>query len=385
MMFANRMHRIGPSGTLATGDLAKKLISEGIDVISFALGEPDFDTPSHIVEAAKEALNQGFTHYTPTQGIPELREAIAEKSKKENEIPCTKENVMVTPTKFGIFASLLAVVEQGDEAIIPDPGFVSYFQVINFTGAKAIHVETSQNDDFRMLPSRIAEAITSKTKVIILNSPCNPTGSVATKEDMRGIADLAKDHDIYVITDEVYEKIIYEGKHYSIASLDDMFERTITLNGFSKSYAMTGWRLGWILASKEIIKEIKKIQQHSLTCAVSFAQKGGVAALKGPQKPAKDMVSEFKARRDLIVEGINSIPNLSCGLPKGAFYAFTKFDFDMSSVDFSKYLIENAHVAVTPGSAFGNNGEGYVRFSYATSRDNIKEGLKRVKKAISEL
>ncbi|UCG71146.1 MAG: pyridoxal phosphate-dependent aminotransferase [Thermoplasmata archaeon] len=384
-MFTNRMNRIGPSGTLATGDLAKKLISEGVDVISFALGEPDFDTPQHIVEAAKEALNQGFTHYTPTQGIPELREAIAEKSKKENEIPCNAENVIVTPTKFGIFASLLAVVENGDEVLISDPGFVSYFQVVNFTGAHAVNVETSQDDDFRLLPEKVSEVITSKTKAIILNSPCNPTGSVAKKEDMGGIADLAKDHNIYVITDEVYEKIIYEGKHYSIASFDDMFERTITFNGFSKSFAMTGWRLGWVLANEEIVKEIKKIQQHSLTCAVSFAQKGGVAALKGPKEPMRDMVKEFKARRDLIVDGINSIPNLSCRKPSGAFYAFTKFDFDMSSVEFSKYLIENAHVAVTPGSAFGKNGEGYIRFSYATSRDNITKGLKRVEKAVGQL
>jgi aspartate aminotransferase len=384
-MFAERMHRIGPSGTMATGDLVNRLRKEGVDVISFALGEPDFNTPRHIVEAAIEALNQGFTHYTSTPGIPELREAIAEKSKRENNIPCDASNVIVTPTKLGIFASLLALVGKGDEVIIPDPGFVSYFQVINFAGAKAVDIRLSQENDFRLLPGHVAEAITPKTKVIILNSPGNPTGSVATRDDLIGIAELAQDHDIYVLTDEIYEKIIYEGEHHSIASLNNMFERTVTLNGFSKSYAMTGWRLGWVLATEKIVREIQKIQQHSITCAVSFAQKGGVAALKGPQEPIQKMVAEFKARRDLMVEGINSIPGLSCSKPKGAFYAFTKFDFDMSSVELAELLIEKAHVAVTPGPAFGKGGEGFIRFSYATSREKIVEGLKRIEKVLAEL
>ncbi|MEE9152113.1 MAG: pyridoxal phosphate-dependent aminotransferase [Thermoplasmata archaeon] len=384
-MFAERMRRIGPSGTVATADLADKLKREGMDVLSFAIGEPDFDTPSHIVDAATEALNQGFTHYTPALGIPELREAIAEKSRKENKIPCDAKNVMVTPTKFGIFASLLALAGPDDEVVLPDPGFVSYFQVINFAGAKAVGVGVSHEDDFRLLPEDVAEAITPKTKVIILNSPSNPTGSVATKDDLKGIADLVVDHDLNIITDEIYEKIIYEGEHFSIASLDDMFERTLTINGFSKSYAMTGWRLGWVLACEKVVKEIQKIQQHSITCAVSFAQKGGVAALRGTQEPIKKMVSEFKTRMDLMVEGINSIPGLSCQKPKGAFYAFTKFDYDMSSIEFAKLLIERAHVAVTPGSAFGRRGEDYIRFSYATSRENITEGLKRIEKVLAEL
>jgi aspartate aminotransferase len=367
---------------MATGDLVEKLKREGIDVISFAIGEPDFTTPQHIIDAATDALNQGFTHYTCTDGIIELREAIVEKSKIENNINCAPSNVIVTPTKLGIFASVMALAQKGDEVILSDPGFVSNFQVINFSGAKSVCVKTLQENDFRLLPEDVVEAITPKTKIIMLNSPGNPTGSVATKEDLMGISDLAEDHDIHVISDEIYEKIIYEGEHHSIAALKNMFDRTVTLNGFSKSYAMTGWRLGWILASEKIVKAIKKIQQHSISCAVSFAQKGGVAALTGTQEPVKEMVLEFKARRDMIVDGINSISAFQCRRPHGAFYAFAKFDSEMNSVDFAKMLIESAHVALTPGSAFGTGGEGYVRFSYATSRKNIKEGLARVEKAL---
>ncbi len=383
MMFTDRICRVGPSGTLATADLVEKLKEEGIVCISFALGEPDFDTPPHVVDAAIEALKGGFTHYTPSAGIFDLREAIALKSKTENDIPCNPLNVMVTPTKLGIFNSVLTMLQKGEEVLLSDPGFVSYFQIINFSGAKAVSVRTTQENNFRILPEDIAESITPKTKLIMLNSPENPTGCVATKEDIKGIADLAKDHDLYVISDEIYEKIIYDGEHISIASMDDMFERTITLNGFSKAYAMTGWRLGWMVAPEKIIKEVIKIQQHSISCAVSFAQKGGVAALKGPQDTVKEMVAEFKARRDMIVDGLNAIPGLHCNVPQGAFYVFVRFDHDMTSVDFSKMLIEKAHVAVTPGSSFGMGGEGFVRFSYATSRENIKEGLKAIEKALS--
>jgi aspartate aminotransferase len=376
------MSRIGPSGTLATADLVDKLKREGIDVISFALGEPDFKTPQHIIDAASEAMNQGFTHYTCTDGIQELREAISEKSRDENNIQCKASNIIVTPTKLGIFASVMALAQKGDEVILSDPSFVSNFQVINFSGAKSVFVRTKQENDFRLIPEDVAEAITPKTKVIMLNTPGNPTGCVATKDDIQGISDLAKDHDIQVISDEIYEKIIYEGEHFSIAAFDDMFDRTVTLNGFSKSYAMTGWRLGWIIASEQVVKAIKKIQQHSISCAVSFAQKGGVAALKGSQEPINEMVSEFRARRDLMVEGINSISAFNCNVPQGAFYVFAKYDSDLSSVDFAKMLIEKAHVAVTPGSAFGSGGEGFVRFSYAASRENIKEGLTRIENVL---
>jgi aspartate aminotransferase len=382
-MFTDRICRIGPSGTLATGDLVDRLKKEGIICISFALGEPDFDTPKHIVDAAIDALNQGFTHYTPSAGIEELRDAISEKCKNENGIPCDPSNVIVTPTKLGIFNSVLTMTQKGQEVLLSDPGFVSYFQIINFSGAKAVSVGTTQENGFRLIPEDVAEAITPKTKLIILNSPENPTGCVATKEDIKGIADLAQDHDLYVISDEIYEKIIYDGEHISIASLDNMFERTITLNGFSKAYAMTGWRLGWMVAPQSIVQEVIKIQQHSISCAVSFAQKGGVAALAGPQDSVTEMVSEFRARRDMIVEGLNAIPGFHCNVPQGAFYVFVKFDHEMSSVDFSNMLIEKAHVAVTPGSSFGMEGEGFVRFSYAASRENITEGLKAIENALS--
>ncbi len=384
-MFADRMKRIGPSGTIATANLVDKLKAEGVDIISFALGEPDFITPNHIIETAKSALDQGFTHYTPSFGIPELRKAIAEKSNSENGIPCKPENVIVTPTKLGIFESLLVLAQKGDEVIVSDPGFVSYFQIINFAGAKTVGVELSEEDDFRLLPENVAEAISQKTKVIMLNSPNNPTGCVSTKDDLKGIADLAQDHGLYIISDEIYERIIYDGTHHSIASFDEMFEKTVTLNGFSKSYAMTGWRLGWAIANEDVVKAINRIQQHSLTCAVSFAQKAGVTALTGTQEPVMEMVKEFKTRRDLVCQGIKEIPKLSCGTPQGAFYVFVKYDYDMPSIDFAKFLLEKANVAVTPGSAFGVCGEGYIRLSYATSSEKISEGLRKIKEALSDL
>jgi aspartate aminotransferase len=384
-MFADRMKRMGPSGTLATANLVEKLKTEGVDIISFALGEPDFTTPKHIIDAAKSALDDGFTHYTPSFGIPELRNAISEKSRSENGIPCKTENVLVTPTKLGIFESLLALAQKGDEVIVSDPGFVSYFQIINFTEAKIIGVALNEEDDFRLLPENVAEAVSPRTKIILLNSPNNPTGSVSTKDDLKGIADIAQDHDIYIISDEIYEKIIYSGEHHSIASFDGMFEKTVTLNGFSKSYAMTGWRLGWAIAPEEIINAINRIQQHSLSCAVSFVQKAGVTALSGTQEPVKNMVKEFKARRDMVCQGLNDIPKLRCRTPQGAFYVFVKYDYDMPSIDFAKFLIENANVAVTPGSAFGVCGEGYIRLSYATSSEKISQGLRRIKKALSDL
>jgi aspartate aminotransferase len=384
-MFADRMKRMGPSGTLATANLVEKLKTEGVDIISFALGEPDFTTPKHIIDAAKSALDDGFTHYTPSFGIPELRNAISEKSRSENGIPCKTENVLVTPTKLGIFESLLALAQKGDEVIVSDPGFVSYFQIINFTEAKIIGVALNEEDDFRLLPENVAEAVSPRTKIILLNSPNNPTGSVSTKDDLKGIADIAQDHDIYIISDEIYEKIIYSGEHHSIASFDGMFEKTVTLNGFSKSYAMTGWRLGWAIAPEEIINAINRIQQHSLSCAVSFVQKAGVTALSGTQEPVKNMVKEFKARRDMVCQGLNDIPKLRCRTPQGAFYVFVKYDYDMPSIDFAKFLIENANVAVTPGSAFGVCGEGYIRLSYATSSEKISQGLKRIKEALSDL
>lgn len=384
-MVADRLGNMPESGTVRIANLVAKLKQEGRDVLSFSMGEPDFTTPENIREAAKRALDEGFTHYTPSAGLPELRDLIARKSIKENKIPCTASNVLVTPTKHAIFMSVLAMINQGDEVILPDPVWGTYDASIRLAGGKPRYAVLKQEEEFRMTSERVAELITPKTRMIVINSPLNPTGSVLEKEDIKGIADLAKDHDITVMADEVYEHIIYEGEHLSIASLDGMFDRTITINGFSKTYAMTGWRLGWLVAPPEIFRAVNKLQSHSVTCAVSFVQKGGIEALSGPQDSVAAMREEFRARRDLVCDLIEEIPSLHCSKPKGAFYIFPSYDFEMNSEDFCTYILENANVGVTPGAAFGPNSEGYFRISYAASREALKEGLTRIKEALSRL
>lgn len=384
-MVAERLGNMPESGTVRIANLVAKLKQEGRDVLSFSMGEPDFTTPDNIREATKRALDEGFTHYTPSAGLPELRDLIARKSVKENNIPCTASNVLVTPAKHAIFMSVLAMVNEGDEVILPDPAWGTYDASIRLAGGKPRYAVLKQEEEFRMTPETVAELVTPKTRMIVINSPLNPTGSVLEKEDIKGIADLAKDHDITVMADEVYEYVLYEGEHHSIASLDGMFDRTVTINGFSKTYAMTGWRLGWLVAPPEIFKAVSKLQSHSVTCAVSFAQKGGIEALSGPQDSVASMREEFRARRDLVCDLIKEIPSLHCSKPKGAFYIFPSYDFEMNSEDFCTYLLENANVGVTPGTAFGPNSEGYFRISYAASREALQEGLRRIEEALSKL
>lgn len=383
-MFAERMSRISESGTVRISNIVGKLRSEGKDIVSFALGEPDFPTPRHIVEAASRALNEGFTHYTPSNGIPELREAIAEKMQKENCVNCAPANVMVTPAKQAIFMTIMALVDEGDEVIIPDPAWVSYVPIVNFAGGKPVFVQTS-GDDFSLKAEDVADRVTERTKMIIVNSPSNPTGGLMDRNGLELLADLATDRKLIVLSDEIYEKIIYEGTHHSIASFDGMFERTVTINGFSKAYAMTGWRLGYMVADKPVLDQVGKLQQQSITCAASFAQKAGVAALKGGDDCVRKMVDEFRARRDLLVKRLNSIKGFRCGTPKGAFYTFPSFDFKMSSSEFTEHLLKEAQVSVTPGIEFGPSGEGHVRFSYAASRENIEKGMDRIARAVETL
>jgi len=384
MKFAGRMESIAPSGTVKIGDRVAELREEGVEVIPFSMGEPDFGTPQHVIDATIKAMNDGFTHYTSSAGILPLREAVAHKTRTENGIECSASNVIITPAKFGIFMSILATIEKGDEIIIPDPSWVSYYQAIRFAGGKPVPVDTTETH-YRLHPDKVAEAITPKTRMIILNSPGNPTGSVATLDELRGIADIAKDHDLIVASDEIYEKLIFDEKHHSIGSLDGMFERTITVNGFSKSYAMTGWRIGWLVANDDLIKEILKIQQHTLTCVTSFVQYGGLEALRGPQDSIPRMVEIFRQRRDLIMEFLEDIPTLSAEKPEGAFYVFAKYDHDMSSMDMAEYLLNTAHVAMTPGIAFGPHGEGHLRISYTTHRQNIETGMLAIKEALEKL
>jgi len=385
LMVAKRISNVPESGTVRIANLVSRLTQEGRQIYSFSMGEPDFVTPEGIRKATQEALDEGFTHYTPSAGIPRLRELIAEKSLEQNGIPCQASDVLVTPSKHAIFMSMLAVVDEGDEVILPDPAWGTFDATARLAGGRPRYAVLREEDGFRMNPEVVAELITPKTSLIVINSPSNPTGSVIEREDLKGIADLAKDHDLTVLSDEVYEHIIYEGKHHSIASLDEMFERTITINGFSKTYAMTGWRLGWLVAPPPLFKAMSKLQSHSVTCAVSFVQKGGVEALIGPQGSVDEMVGEFRARRDLVMELLEEIPSLHCPIPKGAFYIFPSYDLEMNSEEFCAYLLEKANVGVTPGVAFGPNSEGRFRLSYATSRETLEKGMASMKEALARL
>jgi aspartate aminotransferase len=383
--YATRIGRVKESGTVKITDAVNKLRREGREVISFSVGEPDFDTPAPAREALKKAVDDGHTHYVSAWGIPELREAIAEKSQKENGIPARAANVLVTPAKQAIFYAILATVEKGDEVLIPDPAWVSYEPIIELAGGKVVRVPATLETDFRMTPEAVAAHVTPRTKMLITNSPSNPTGGVATPEDVEGWCDLAKDHDFWLLSDELYEKILYEGTHVSPASLPDMWERTLTVNGFSKAYAMTGWRMGWLVGDTPVMKEIIKLQQHSLTHPAAYSQHGALEALRMDQAPVGEMMREFRARRDLMVKGLREIPGWECNVPKGAFYVFAKFNHQLNSMAMAERLLYDGCVAVTPGIEFGPRGEGHVRISYANSRENLQKGLERMRQVSETL
>jgi aspartate aminotransferase len=379
-MASSRLKRVEESATIKAANVANKMLQEGTDIISFTLGEPDFDTPKHICDAAADAMYRGETHYTPSAGIPELKDAIALKLCTENKLDAKASDIIVTPgAKQAIFEIMMSVLDDGDEAILFDPAWVSYDPAIKFAGANTVWVPTDTEDGFK--PQNPEEYITDKTKLIVVNSPGNPTGAVYDKQTLKNIADIAIDNDILVLSDEIYEKIIYDQEHVSIGSLDGMQDRTITVNGFSKAYAMTGWRLGYVHARSDVIKGMLKIQSHSVSSATSFVQYGGVAALEGPQEPVAEMVDRFKVRRDLLVDGLNAI-GIKCQKPGGAFYAFADVSEYGNGDTVTEKLLKNAHVAVTPGSAFGESGKDFIRISYATSLERIQEGLERIKAAL---
>jgi aspartate aminotransferase len=383
-MLAERVKRVQESGTMKMKELAGQKKAEGKKIISFTVGEPDFDTPKHIVEAAKKALDDGKTRYLDAPGLPDLRKAIAERAKAENGIPCDHTNVIITPTKQAIFETVMATVNEGEEVIMPDPAWVTYEPCVQLAGGKAVPCTTKEENQWRLVPEDVAELITPKTKMILFNSPSNPCGAVETHDDIKGLADLAKDHNLLVLSDEVYEKIIFDGlKHYSIAAEPGMMDRTITISGFSKTYAMTGWRMGWLIAPKPIFKGINKIQQHSITHAVSFAQYGALAGMSGSQEPVKMMVKEFEERRNLIMDLMKEIPAFSCDTPKGAFYVFPRYEGKMNSEEMALFLMDKAEVALTGGAAFGKAGEQHLRISYATNKQNIQDGMERIKKVLA--
>jgi aspartate aminotransferase len=379
--FAERVQAIQPSPTLAVSDRARALRQQGFDVVDLGGGDPDFATPKHICDAAAEALARGETHYVAGAGIPALREAIARKLREDNGIEVDPTAIIVTPGgKSALFSAILALAGPGDDILVFDPAWVSYEPIATVAGAGTVHVPLDPADNYRITRAAIEARLTPQTKLMIVNSPNNPTGRVLTTEELDAVTSVAIERDLLVFSDEIYEKILYDGhRHVSLASLPGMAERTLTFNGLSKAYAMTGWRLGYIAGPLALIKQIMKIHSHSVTCATSFAQYGGVAALTGPQDFIGTMVEAWDRRRHLITSGLSAIPGIHCPLPEGAFYAFADISgTGMSGQQVAKLLIDEAQVGVTPGDAFGAVSANHIRLSFANSDELIQKALERI-------
>ena len=387
-IFAKRMETLGTETAFEVLAKAKALEKQGKDVVHLEIGEPDFDTPKNVKEAAIKALNAGYTHYGPSAGIPELRETIAQYISKTRGIKADPDEVVVTPgAKPIMFFSILALVNPGEEVLYPNPGFPIYESVVNFVGAKPVPIPLKEENDFRLDPEYVEEKITKKTKMIILNSPENPTGGVLTIDDLKAIADCISDRDdVFVLSDEIYSRIIYEGTHESIASLPGMKEKTILLDGFSKTYAMTGWRLGYGVMRKDLAQKVAQLQTNSNSCTCTFTQIAGIEALKGSQAEPERMDAGFKKRREVIVSGLNDIKGITCKKPRGAFYVFPNITgTGMNCRELGDYLLKEAGVAVLSGTSFGKYGEGYLRLSFANSIGNIQKALDRISKAVEKL
>jgi len=388
-LFSERMGRLGTETAFEVLAKARALEAQGMNLIHFEIGEPDFDTPRHIIEAAIEAMREHWTHYTPSSGIAELREAIADTVSESRRIDVDpdKEVVALPGAKPAIFNSLMAIVDPGDEVIVPNPGFPIYESVVNFAGGKPVYARLKEEDDFNMKAEDIGKLVTKKTKAIIINSPHNPCGSVLEKGDVEAIAEIAIDNDLFVISDEVYRKIFYDGEECpSIASEPGMKDRTLIIDGFSKTYAMTGWRLGYAVGPAELIGHITRLQTNSTSCVNAFVQKAGVAALRGPQDCVTEMAAEYKKRRDVIVKELNEVDGFSCRMPRGAFYVLANImKLKKTSRELMEYLMNKAGVVTLHGPAMGSYAEGYLRFSYATSIENIREGITRIENAVSKL
>jgi aspartate aminotransferase len=379
MELAHRATILTPSLTLSIDSKAKAMKAEGIDVCGFGAGEPDFDTPEHIKAAAMASLDGGFTKYTPSSGIPELRQAIADKLRVDNKIDYKPSQIVVSNgAKHSCYNAILATCQPGDEVIIPAPYWLSYPEMVRLAGAEPVIVPTTEENNWKMTPEDFEGAMTPRTKMVILNSPGNPTGSVYTREELEALVEIAANEDIFILSDEIYEKLTYDGaEHVSTAALSKTaYDITITINGFSKAYAMTGWRLGYLAAPEAVARAIDAIQSHSTSNPCSFAQKGALAALKGDQTAVEDMRAEFDLRRQYMVQRLQSIPRVSVVAPKGAFYVLANISkLGLNSTNFSERLLSKHHVAVVPGIAFGDDRT--VRLSYATGLDTINKGLDR--------
>jgi aspartate/methionine/tyrosine aminotransferase len=387
MKYAERLSRLGTETAFEVLAKAKALEAQGRDIIHLQIGEPDFDTPRNVKDAAIKALNEGWTHYTASAGIYEMRKKYAEYVSKFHKVDVAPEEIVITPgAKPVLFLGILALVDEGDEVVYPNPGYPIYHSVANFLGAKCVPMILREEDDFRFNVDELKKLVNPKTKLIIINTPQNPTGGILTKSDLEVIAELAHKYDCYVLSDEVYSRIVYEGEHVGILSIPGMKERAVLLDGHSKTYAMTGWRLGYAVVNKDLAVWMTRLMTNANSCTAAFTQIAGAEALLGDQSSVEKMVAEFKARRDLIVKGLNSIPGISCTMPKGAFYVWPNFkSLGRSSKFLEEYFLNDAGVACLSGAAFGSEGEGYIRFSYANSQENIKKALERVASAVEKL
>ncbi len=388
LRLAERMSRLGTETAFEVLARARALEAAGREIIHLEIGEPDFDTPEFIRKAAQKAMDAGFTHYTPAAGLPEVRRVVAEHLSKKLGVSFKAENIVITPgAKPIMFLSILALIETGEEVIYPNPGFPIYESAVNFVGGKAVPYPLEEKNGFRVDGERLKKLVTGKTRMLILNSPHNPTGAVLGKGELEGVYEVIKNReDIWVLSDEIYSRGLYTGKHISISSFPGMAERTIVLDGMSKAYAMTGWRLGFGAMPEALAQAVTKLAINDFSCTSGFGQKAIEAALSGPQAEVDKMVAEFRRRRDLIVAGLKQIPRLSVTEPQGAFYVFPCIKaFGKSSKEMADYLLEGAGVACLSGTAFGAFGEGYIRFSYANSQENIGRALEKIKTALEKL
>lgn len=385
---ASRMEALPFSEIRVMMEKATQMQKNGEDVIHMEIGRPDFDTPEVIKQAANRALANGNVFYTSNYGTPELRQAIADKLKRDNGIDYKAEEILVTiGVGEGTYAAVAAFTEPGDEILVPDPVWLNYIHVPHFFGAVPVSYKLREENDYQIDLNEIEGLITPKTRMLVINTPGNPTGVVQSRETLEKLADIAKKHDLIVVSDEIYEKLVYDGaRHVSIAALPGMKERTITLNGFSKCYSMTGWRLGYAAAPLEFIKAMVRVHAYINTCAPSFVQEAGITALEKAEPDVQEMVKEYQRRRDYAVSAINAIDGLSCKTPGGAFYIFVNIkSLGRTSAEMADYLLDHAKIAAVPGSAFGPQGEGYIRLSYACSYERIVEAMERLKKAVADL
>jgi len=386
---AERMKHIPFSGIRKVFEKAKRLEEEGQRVVNLGIGRPDFDTPAHIKQAAKEALDAGMVHYSSNYGLPELREAIAARLERDNGLTYDPngEIIVTVGANEAVLMSMAATLNPGDEVIIPDPAWLHYFYCARLVGAVPVAVPLREEKEFKLDPDDVARAITPRMRMLVVTTPHNPTGSVLDEEILQALADIAERYDLLVLSDEIYDKIIYDGvRHISFATLPGMRERTLTVNGFSKTYAMDGWRLGYVAAPRALIALLIRVHQYTTVCATTFIQMGAVAAYRGPQDCVAEMAAEFDRRRQYLIPALNEIEGISCVRPQGAFYAFPSIKATgKSSAEIADFLLEEAKVALIPGSAFGQYGEGYLRIAYSNPLENIQEAVERIKTALGKM